>query len=206
MLSLKYIGPVMEGKAIHILCQCHVDWSDITLANYSVVLPTKQSPFGMQQQENVFDDGKVIHWWSTVVKLHVEDLKQWYQEVMMAVSSSGIADQKKLFKTFKTNTKWQVFASVMLVTWCILVVWIMKSRYRSRIWKNESLWWFIDNAWQVWDIRKKAVAYTLSGHLDTITGIALSPDGSSLLSNSMDNTGTYANKRTLAFYANWILL
>lgn len=58
----------------------------------------------------------------------------------------------------------------------------------------------------MWDIRKKAVAYTLSGHLDTITGIALSPDGSSLLSNSMDNTGTYANKRTLAFYANWILL
>ncbi|CDS02965.1 hypothetical protein LRAMOSA00367 [Lichtheimia ramosa] len=46
----------------------------------------------------------------------------------------------------------------------------------------------LDNEIKVWDIRKKAVAYTLSGHLDTITGIALSPDGSSLLSNSMDNT------------------
>lgn len=30
--------------------------------------------------------------------------------------------------------------------------------------------------------------YTLGGHTDTITGLELSPDGTSLLSNSMDNT------------------
>lgn len=43
---------------------------------------------------------------------------------------------------------------------------------------------------KVWDLRKKAVAYSLSGHHDTIAGMALSPDGSYLLSNAMDNTGT----------------
>ncbi|KAJ2961217.1 hypothetical protein NQZ79_g3531 [Umbelopsis isabellina] len=46
----------------------------------------------------------------------------------------------------------------------------------------------IDNVIKAWDLRKKAVAYTLSGHADTVTGIKLSPDGSYLLSNSMDNT------------------
>ncbi|KAI8381094.1 WD40-repeat-containing domain protein [Radiomyces spectabilis] len=46
----------------------------------------------------------------------------------------------------------------------------------------------LDNEIKVWDLRKKAVAYTLSGHLDTISGMSLSPDGSYLLSNSMDNT------------------
>ena len=30
--------------------------------------------------------------------------------------------------------------------------------------------------------------YTLSGHVDTVTGLSLSPDGTSLLSNSMDGT------------------
>jgi Prp8 binding protein len=32
------------------------------------------------------------------------------------------------------------------------------------------------------------VNITLKGHSDTVTGISLSPDGSHLLSNSMDNT------------------
>lgn len=31
-------------------------------------------------------------------------------------------------------------------------------------------------------------SYTLEGHTDTITGLSVSPDGSFLLSNSMDNT------------------
>ena len=30
--------------------------------------------------------------------------------------------------------------------------------------------------------------YSLAGHTDTVTGISLSPDGSYLLSNGMDNT------------------
>jgi Prp8 binding protein len=39
----------------------------------------------------------------------------------------------------------------------------------------------------VWDLRKKAVAYTLRGHRDTITSLNVSPDGQTLLSNSMDS-------------------
>jgi len=39
----------------------------------------------------------------------------------------------------------------------------------------------LDNEVKVWDIRKKAVSLTLSGHSDTITSLALSPDGTSLL-------------------------
>ncbi|XP_066259709.1 U5 small nuclear ribonucleoprotein 40 kDa protein [Euwallacea similis] len=46
----------------------------------------------------------------------------------------------------------------------------------------------IDNDIKVWDIRKKEITYTMKGHTDTITGLALSADGSYLLSNSMDNT------------------
>lgn len=36
-------------------------------------------------------------------------------------------------------------------------------------------------------MRKNEILYTLKGHTDTITGLALSADGSYLLSNSMDN-------------------
>lgn len=46
----------------------------------------------------------------------------------------------------------------------------------------------IDNDIQVWDMRKKAVAYTMSGHTDTITSLAVSPDSQTLLSNSQDST------------------
>ncbi|KAG1433629.1 hypothetical protein G6F57_022013 [Rhizopus arrhizus] len=46
----------------------------------------------------------------------------------------------------------------------------------------------IDNTVKVWDVRKNQVAYTMEGHLDTVTGMRLSPDGSYLLTNSMDNT------------------
>jgi Prp8 binding protein len=38
------------------------------------------------------------------------------------------------------------------------------------------------------DLRKRDFEYFLYGHTDTITGIALSSDGSYLLSNSMDQT------------------
>lgn len=31
--------------------------------------------------------------------------------------------------------------------------------------------------------------YKMSGHTDTVTGLRLSPDGSFILSNAMDNTG-----------------
>ncbi|KAI9021902.1 WD40-repeat-containing domain protein [Hyaloraphidium curvatum] len=46
----------------------------------------------------------------------------------------------------------------------------------------------IDNVIRAWDLRRKAPAYLLQGHADTVTGLRLSPDGSFLLSNAMDNT------------------
>lgn len=39
-----------------------------------------------------------------------------------------------------------------------------------------------------WDRRAMRVVYTLPGHIGAITGIRLSPDGTRLLSSSMDNT------------------
>ena len=33
--------------------------------------------------------------------------------------------------------------------------------------------------------------FKMSGHTDTVTGFRLSPDGSFVLSNAMDNTGRY---------------
>ena len=46
----------------------------------------------------------------------------------------------------------------------------------------------IDNDIKVWDIRKKAVAYTMVGHHDTVCSLSVSPDSQSLLSNSHDGT------------------
>lgn len=46
----------------------------------------------------------------------------------------------------------------------------------------------IDNIIKGWDLRKLDVAMRLTGHTDTVTGLALSPDGDFLLSNAMDNT------------------
>uniref|UniRef100_A0A0D6R802 Uncharacterized protein n=1 Tax=Araucaria cunninghamii TaxID=56994 RepID=A0A0D6R802_ARACU len=44
----------------------------------------------------------------------------------------------------------------------------------------------IDNEIKVWDLRRNEVTMRLQGHTDTITGMQLSPDGSYLLTNSMD--------------------
>lgn len=46
----------------------------------------------------------------------------------------------------------------------------------------------IDNDIKVWDVRKQTVLYSLLGHNDTITSLAVSPDGQSLLSHSHDST------------------
>eukprot|EP01103_Thecamoeba_quadrilineata_P012883 TRINITY_DN3436_c0_g1_i1.p1 TRINITY_DN3436_c0_g1~~TRINITY_DN3436_c0_g1_i1.p1 ORF type:complete len:352 (+),score=65.86 TRINITY_DN3436_c0_g1_i1:56-1111(+) len=46
----------------------------------------------------------------------------------------------------------------------------------------------LDNEIKFWDLRKGEIAYTMADHLDTITGLSVSPDGGYLLSNSMDNT------------------
>lgn len=46
----------------------------------------------------------------------------------------------------------------------------------------------IENVVRGWDLRRGAVSLTLTGHADTVTGLAASPDGAHLLSNSMDGT------------------
>ena len=46
----------------------------------------------------------------------------------------------------------------------------------------------IDNVVRCHDLRTGEVSMTLSGHKDTITGMAVSPDGNFLLSNAMDQT------------------
>lgn len=46
----------------------------------------------------------------------------------------------------------------------------------------------IDNDLKVWDIRKKSVSYTMRGHADTVTSLAVSPDSQYLLSYSHDGT------------------
>ena len=46
----------------------------------------------------------------------------------------------------------------------------------------------IDNVVRAWDRRRESVVYTLEGHTDTVTGMSLSPDGESLLTNSMDRS------------------
>ena len=46
----------------------------------------------------------------------------------------------------------------------------------------------IDNVVRCHDLRTGEVSMTLSGHTDTVTGVAVSPDGNFLLSNAMDQT------------------
>jgi Prp8 binding protein len=46
----------------------------------------------------------------------------------------------------------------------------------------------IDNDIRVWDLRKKAVVYSMLGHSDTVTSLRVSPDSQSLLSYAMDST------------------
>ncbi|ELT97519.1 hypothetical protein CAPTEDRAFT_227651 [Capitella teleta] len=46
----------------------------------------------------------------------------------------------------------------------------------------------IDNEIKIFDLRKNEILYRMRGHTDTVTGMKLSPDGSYLLTTSMDNT------------------
>ena len=46
----------------------------------------------------------------------------------------------------------------------------------------------IDNEIKAWDRRNESVVFVLEGHKDTITGMAVSPNGASLLTNSMDKS------------------
>lgn len=46
----------------------------------------------------------------------------------------------------------------------------------------------LDNSVKAINLSKNAIEFALLGHTDTVTGISVSPDGKSLVSNSMDNT------------------
>ncbi|EPQ28352.1 uncharacterized protein PFL1_04179 [Pseudozyma flocculosa PF-1] len=46
----------------------------------------------------------------------------------------------------------------------------------------------LDNDIHIYDLSRKQIVFSLRGHLDTITSIALSPSGSHLLSTSFDDT------------------
>ncbi|KAJ3112540.1 hypothetical protein HK098_008041, partial [Nowakowskiella sp. JEL0407] len=70
---------------------------------------------------------------------------------------------------------------------------VLEDKYQitSVCWNSDGSTLFsagIDNEIKMWDLRKKEVVTMLSGHVDTVTGLRLSPDGGSLLSNAMDNT------------------
>lgn len=85
---------------------------------------------------------------------------------------------------------------------CSLRIWDLRTRKCSLTYKdkyqilavtfNENsdqvVFGGIDNLIKVYDLRKKDILYQMAGHFDTITGLALSPDGSFVLSNAMDNT------------------
>ncbi len=49
----------------------------------------------------------------------------------------------------------------------------------------------LDNSIKVWDIRKNELMYEMKGHLDSPTGLSLSPDGAYVASNAMDSTRNY---------------
>lgn len=49
-------------------------------------------------------------------------------------------------------------------------------------------------------MRKLGVAYKMPGHTDTVTSLRLSPDGSYVLSNSMDNSGMLINRMKYRVY------
>ncbi|XP_055327643.1 U5 small nuclear ribonucleoprotein 40 kDa protein-like [Paramacrobiotus metropolitanus] len=46
----------------------------------------------------------------------------------------------------------------------------------------------IDTEIRVWDLKSDSMHFSIPGHTDTITGLALDPTGNFVLSNSMDNT------------------
>jgi Prp8 binding protein len=46
----------------------------------------------------------------------------------------------------------------------------------------------LDNTIKALNLKKNAIDFALFGHLDTVTGLSISPDGKFLASNSMDNT------------------
>lgn len=66
-------------------------------------------------------------------------------------------------------------------TWPVLAVCF--DEYAERVFSTS-----VDNQVTVWSTQSNSVVYRLSGHSDTVTGLAVSPDYTSLLSNSRDGS------------------
>jgi Prp8 binding protein len=66
-------------------------------------------------------------------------------------------------------------------TWPVLAV--SFDEYGERVFSAS-----IDNQISVWNVHSGTVTYKLSGHTDTVTGLAVSPDSTKLLSNSRDGS------------------
>lgn len=47
-----------------------------------------------------------------------------------------------------------------------------------------------DGPIRAYDMRQQTELYAMRGHSDIVTGLRLSPDGTNILSNGADNTGT----------------
>lgn len=85
---------------------------------------------------------------------------------------------------------------------CTVRIWDTRKRYMMKSIKdkfqvlsctfnenaNQVIYAGIENTIKVYDLRKNDVIFEMVGHFDSITGLALSPDGNFVLSNSMDNT------------------
>lgn len=52
-------------------------------------------------------------------------------------------------------------------------------------------------------MRQTEVSYTLCGHMDTVTGLEVSPDGRYLLSNAMDETGQHYWEQSALLPSSW---
>mmetsp|Transcript_33470 Transcript_33470/g.58643 ORF Transcript_33470/g.58643 Transcript_33470/m.58643 type:complete len:313 (+) Transcript_33470:2103-3041(+) len=66
-------------------------------------------------------------------------------------------------------------------TWPVLGVCF--DEYGERVFSTS-----VDNQIAVWTLHSNSIAFRLSGHTDTVTGISVSPDYVNLLSNSRDGT------------------
>ena len=67
-------------------------------------------------------------------------------------------------------------------------IFIIHFFYRSARATFRSLLSYILCLIKVWDLRKNALAYKMRGHNESVTGMDLSPDGSYLLTNAMDDS------------------
>lgn len=127
---------------------------------------------------------KTINMWDTASSIRIKKLKG-HSDVVNAVSC---ARQSHLMVSASDD--------------CSIRIWDTRTRQIVHSYKdpyqiltaafNENadqvIFGGIENLVKVFDIRKNSLSLEMAGHFDSITGVSLSPEGSFVLSNSMDNT------------------